>query len=577
MKKLRFVSWLAILALILSACSPAASTIAPTANPTQGSAADNVQPTNTTEVEPAATQAESSEITVAPGGEFPIVDQKITLTVLIMPESEITDYNDNEFTKWIEEKTNIHLDVTTAPQDQTEADQKLNAIFASGDLPDLIIGWGNMTLDRQLALADQGLIVPINDYIDEYGVETQRVFTEMPSAKNAVSQVDGKIYSVPDVNECYHCTHAQKMWVYQPWLDKLELKVPETTEAFEQMLIAFKTKDPNGNGKQDEIPLSGNVSWHGSLAEFLMNPFVYYQTVSNPSGFYIENDVIKAPFVEDGWKEGLKYLNKLYAQDLIDPQSFTNTDEQMRALGENPDDVILGAMPSGHVGIFTEVYGQSNRWTEYTPLSPIEGPTGLRQNPTTTNVTGAGRFLITKANKYPAASFRIADLLMSWEGTTREYYGVPGVDWDFVKEGEDLTAIGGGPAKYKELVYHNTPHSQSWGQSAPEYRPSSYRESQADTPDAPFEGMLFRWSKENYAPYDVDKTIPPLVITPDQATKMGDLSTTITNLVNESFAGFVNGQMDIDSGWDAYIQSLKDAGLDELIKMYQDAYDAKYK
>lgn len=399
MKKLRFVSWLAVLALILSACSPAASTIAPTADPTQGSAADNMQPTNTTEVEPAATQAESSEITVAPGGQFPIVDQKITLTVLIMPESEITDYNDNEFTKWIEEKTNIHLDVTTAPQDQTEADQKLNAIFASGDLPDLIIGWGNMTLDRQLALADQGLIVPINDYIDEYGVETQRVFNEMPSAKNAVSQVDGKIYSVPDVNECYHCTHAQKMWVYQPWLDKLELKVPETTDEFEQMLIAFKTKDPNGNGKQDEIPLSGNVSWHGSLAEFLMNPFVYYQTVSNPSGFYIENDVIMAPFVEDGWKEGLKYLNKLYAQGLIDPQAFTNTDEQMRALGENPDDVILGAMPSGHVGIFTEVYGQSNRWTEYTPLSPIESPTGLRQNPTTTNVTGAGRFLITKANK----------------------------------------------------------------------------------------------------------------------------------------------------------------------------------
>ena len=189
---------------------------------------------------------------------------------------------------------------------------------------------------------------------------------------------------------------------------------------------------------------------------------------------------------------------------------------------------------------------------------------------------GSDSYLIL-VPKYPEASFRIADLLMSWEGTTREYYGVPGVDWDYVKEGENLTAVGGGPAKYKELVYHNTPHSQSWGQSAPEYRPSSYRESQADTPDAPFEGMLFRWSKENYAPYDVDKTIPPLVITPDQATKMGDLSTTITNLVNESFAGFVNGQMDIDSDWDAYIQSLNDAGLDELIKMYQDAYDAKYK
>ena len=495
-----------------------------------------------------------------------------------MPESEITDYNNNEFTKWIEEKTNIHLEVTTAPQDQTEADQKLNAIFASGDLPDLIIGWGNMTLDRQLALAQQGLIVPINDYIDKYGVETQRVFTEMPSAKNAVSQVDGNIYSVPDVNECYHCTHAQKMWVYQPWLDKLGLKVPETTDEFEQMLIAFKTKDPNGNGKQDEIPLSGNVSWHGSLADYMMNPFVYYQTVSSPSGYYIENDVIKAPFVEDGWKEGLKYLNKLYAQGLIDPQAFTNTEEQMKTLGENPDVAILGAMPSGHEGIFVEIYGKSNRWKEYTPIPPLKGPTGIRQNPTTTNVTGAGRFLITKANKYPEASFRLEDLLMSWEGTTREYYGLPGVDWDYVKEGEDFTSIGGGPAKYRELVYHNTPHQSIMGSirarvpalllpQSPRPTHLTRRMRECCSGGRRRIMLLMMWTRL-FHHLSSRRTWP---------SKWVISAPRSPSIVNESFAGFVNGEKDIDREWDAYIQSLNDAGLNDLIKMYQDAYDVKYK
>jgi putative aldouronate transport system substrate-binding protein len=75
----------------------------------------------------------------------------------------------------------------------------------------------------------------------------------------------------------------------------------------------------------------------------------------------------------------------------------------------------------------------------------------------------------------------------------------------------------------------------------------------------------------------VDKTIPPLVITPDQATKMGDLSTTITTLVNEYFANFVNGTKDITKDWDSYVKALNDAGLNNLIKLYQDAYDAKYK
>ena len=58
---------------------------------------------------------------------------------------------------------------------------------------------------------------------------------------------------------------------------------------------------------------------------------------------------------------------------------------------------------------------------------------------------------------------------------------------------------------------------------------------------------------------------------------MGDLSTTITNIVNEFFAAFVNGERDIDNEWDAYIQSLNDAGLNDLIKLYQDAYNVKYK
>ena len=571
-KLLRFVSWLALLAMLLSACAPAAPTVAPT----EGAATNPPQATNTTEVKPTATQAEAAEITVAPGGEFPIVNQKITLKVLIFPDANVTDYVDNEFTKWLEEKTNIHLDITLAPLDQTEADQKLNAILASGDLPDIIIGWRTMTLDRQLALADQGLIVPINDYIDKYGVETQRVFKEMPSAKNAVSQVDGKIYSVPDVNECYHCTHAQKMWVYKPWLDKLGLKVPETTDEFEQMLIAFKTKDPNGNGKADEIPLSGVVSWHGSLADYLMNPFVYYQTVSSPSGYYLDSGTVKAPFVEDGWKEGLKYLNKLYAQGLIDPQAFTNTEDQAKALGENPVP-ILGAMPAGHEGIFDEIGGDSGRWLEFIPIPPLKGPTGIRQNPTTANVTDVGRFLITKANKYPEASFRIADYLMSFEGTIRASVGIPGTDWDLVKPDQDLKSIGGGKAAYILLKTYTSPQNENWNQSSPLYRPASYREGQADTTDQPYEGMLHQWSKQNYAPYDVDKTIPPLVITPDLAIQMGDLSTTITSIVNESFAGFVNGQKDIDQEWDAYVKSLNDAGLNDLLKLYQDAYDAKYK
>ena len=38
--------------------------------------------------------------------------------------------------------------------------------------------------------------------------------------------------------------------------------MPTTTEELKEVLIAFKTDDPNGNGKADEIPLSFIIN-HG--------------------------------------------------------------------------------------------------------------------------------------------------------------------------------------------------------------------------------------------------------------------------------------------------------------------------
>jgi len=564
-KLMRFVSLFILLSVVLGACAPATTT-APEAT---------AVPNDNTEATPEA----SGAIEVAPGGEFPIVNEKITLKVLVFPDALVSDYQDNEFTQFIEDKMNIHLEFTVAPADAAEANQKLNLMMASGDLPDIIMGWYDMTLDRQLALAEQGLIVPLNDYIDEYGVETKRVFAEQPGAAAAVTQVDGKIYSPPDVNECYHCTHAQKLWVYQPWLDKLGLEVPTTTEEFEAMLIAFKTQDPNGNGIADEIPVAGHTSWHGGLYDFLMNPFVYTQLVSGDRYFYLEDGKVTVPFNQDGWKAGLQYLNKLYDQGLIDPQSFTMIDTQFTALGENPDAVILGSMAAGHVGMFTQVLGPSGRWLEYTPISPIEGPTGLRQNPTTSNVTNTGHFMITSASQYPEAAFRLADYLLSFEGTSNSYFGLQGKAWEYVEPGSTALGLDGEPAIYNQMIadFSNVANNKYWYQSSVSFRPIAYRSGQADTPENPYEGMLYRWSRDNYAPYDVDKTIPPLVMVPEKAVQVGDLRTTIYGIVEENFASFVSGQRDIDTEWDAYLQELEDAGLPALLQLYQDAYDAKYK
>ena len=52
--------------------------------------------------------------------------------------------------------------------------------------------------------------------------------------------------------------------------------MPQTTEELYQVLTAFKTQDPNGNGKADEVPFTGaTTGWNTTLDGYLMNPFEF--------------------------------------------------------------------------------------------------------------------------------------------------------------------------------------------------------------------------------------------------------------------------------------------------------------
>jgi putative aldouronate transport system substrate-binding protein len=141
-------------------------------------------------------------------GIFPIVKEKVTLKVLMSGSPRVEDYNTNEFTKWLEEKTNVHVDWEVVPAAQ--ADQKLNLMLASGTYPDIILGFA-VTPTKQLIYGSQGIFKPLNELIDKYGPETKKVLADMPEVKKAITAADGKVYSLPNINACYHCSMSYKI------------------------------------------------------------------------------------------------------------------------------------------------------------------------------------------------------------------------------------------------------------------------------------------------------------------------------------------------------------------------------
>lgn len=515
-------------------------------------------------------QAEST-----PPGSFPIVKKKETLKVLVAGNTLVEDFNTNEFTKWYEEKTNVHIEWEVGPTKNGQ--EKLNLVLASGDYPDIIMNFG-VSPAQQMIYGEQGVFLRLNDLIEKYGVETKKLFEKYPIAETVVTAPDGNIYSLPNMSQCFHCSMSTKMWIYKPWLDKLGLQMPTTTEEFYEVLKAFKEKDPNGNGKPDEIPLSGAASgWYPNVEGFLMNAFIF-NNVGAPS-IMMNDGKVDVPFNKTEWKQGLEYLRKLYSEGLVAPESFTQDSDQLKQMGENPDIPILGAVPSGYMGMFTAVYGPSGRWLDYVTVPPLRGPNGVQYaNYNPFSDTFSGKLVITNAAKNPEVALRWADAFYNEEVFMRQKYGREGHEWKRAEPGQ--LGINGEEAIWEEIAPYGQIQNIHWAQSAPILETSEFRLGlySKDPPEKSMEHILYRETLK----YDLFKVkdelvVPPVFFTDEQSSEIADLQKTISDYVKEMTTRFITGDLDLVNEWDGYVQNLESMNLKRYLEIYQEAYDAKYK
>jgi putative aldouronate transport system substrate-binding protein len=58
-----------------------------------------------------------------------------------------------------------------------------------------------------------------------------------------------------------------------------------------------------------------------------------------------------------------------------------------------------------------------------------------------------------------------------------------------------------------------------------------------------------------------------------EARRYSELTNLIVDYVDQSFAGFVTGRLDLNRDWDKYLSDLNRMGLDEWLKLIQTGYD----
>lgn len=154
----------------------------------------------------------------------------------------------------IQRLSGIQLEIITIPSDVFN--DKMNIILASGEEFDLITGWDGQ---HWSALKDRGVLMPLNDLLDEYApLFKERFGGEDGAGFDPVTDADGVIWAIPrSVFGGPERLTGRLIVIREDWLNTLGMEVPTTMAAFNEYLDAVSATDLNGNGRNDEIPVLG--------------------------------------------------------------------------------------------------------------------------------------------------------------------------------------------------------------------------------------------------------------------------------------------------------------------------------
>ncbi len=507
--------------------------------------------------------------------------------VVFSPEAAGSDLATNAFTQEVAEKFDLDFEWQTTTYDGAAAAEKRQVSLAGGEYPDayLLVSWVDaFTRGELLKYGQQGVVVPLEDLIAEHAPNVAAAMEAQPEWADTLAAPDGHIYGITPWDDCFHCNYPAKLWMNTTWLDELGLETPTTTDEFRDVLLAFKNDDPNGNGKADEVPLSGSTG--DSIIPFIMNAFTYAPRggADTPGPLALDGDQVVMQAVSDEWRAGLEYINSLYSDGLVDSSAFSQNSEALTSLGNSSSGVVLGAGPGVHPGVIVTIEQEDGRDKQYDAVPPLTGPEGWSTTSRASSVNPRASFVLTNKSteEERVEAVELLDFLFTEEGRLAGQFGPEGTGWEPAADGD--TALDPELEPNIGLLPYEDKDNTAWRSLAQYYNPVEFRNAQVAPTDiytsAGYERRLLQAS-ELYAPHapEEEAVFPYYTLWPDleTAAELADLQTNITTYITQAEAEFATGQRDVrdDAEWDAYLSDLDGLGLDRYIELWQQLYDAR--
>ena len=445
------------------------------------------------------------------------------------------------------DRTNVNL-IFTAGDNITDFSQAMSLAIASKDLADILYAGGTTKINEY---AKMEILVPLNDLIDQYAPNYKKFLEENPDVRQYTTSPDGNIYWIPKVFEL----EPQAGWfIRQDWLKKLGLNEPDTVDDFYNTLVAFKTKDPNGNGKADEVPyFSGQTDPVGVVNDFT-------GLFDARTTFRYENGKVTYGPLEPEFKQMMITIAKWYKEGLIDKEVFTRTKQREYFLGNDLGGVTHNWFVS--TASYNGTFKDTVPGLEFKAFPPPTNSKGIKMETSKRQkYTGEG-WAISIANEHPVETIKYFDYWWSEEGQRDATWGVEGVTYNMVD----------GQPQFTDLILKSVDVTPM--QLLNEYRDVScfgqYVLGGAELALAhPYarEGMDL-YMDNGY--YPVENVY--LTYTEEENIARSKYAGQIKTYLAETIQNWILGNSDVEATYGNFVKELKSLGVDEYIAIEQAAY-----
>ncbi len=508
--------------------------------------------------------------------QFPLAEKKTLTGMISYPANTESDPNKRTIFMRMQEQTNVEIDWMAIQSDQWGDKIALN--MSNPNLLTDFVFTANFSDSDLLRYANYGAIIPLEEYIDAYMPNLSAVFEKYPEYRKMSTDVNGHIWALPWIEQLgSEKTAIQAVgdmpFINKKWLDFLGLEIPETVDEFEQVLIAFRDHAPE---LQKEfgidgsiIPMSCIVNDGNQDPALLLNGFGEgYGDCDQGRHIAVTDDKeVICTGTQSGFRDGIEWLHKLYEEDLIDPEAFTQEWSTYVAKGK-----------SGRYGVcFSWDVGNIDNIVDWVPLPALTADVRniTPENGSFTSGYDRGRCVVTAVAKEPALVCAWLDQMYAPIQSPQNNWGTYGEDDDFDifemstnDAGEPMlkhAALGdASPVEVREAESVNGPLAVL----------DEYYGVYVTCPD----DAQYRldWIKDIYTQdMNTEYVYPNVFMSREDTDRLAVLTPDITQYINECRSRWImNGCTDSD--WNDYIDKLNAYGLEEYLAIFQKYLDAFY-